>query len=182
VGRRDRPVAGLLGVLADARRPVHGALVAQSLEEIVRRSVEPQLALADEHVVKIAADRRHRDLLIVCVWPARSYWLAGQTCEGSARAPHHPRVAEAQRPLGRLGEVELASGDEGTAVDDGYADGASVVAKRDDHAAGKRAVGDAERRALKGAAAGEPSTAPVPGHLHAVVDVQAPQPPARGLG
>src|SRR5439155_2416645 len=127
---RDRPVAGLLGVLADARGPVHGALVAQSLEEIVRRSVDPQLTLADEHVVKTAADRRHRNLLIVCVAPARSYWLPGQPCSESARAPHRPRVAEAQCPLGGLGEVELAVGDEVTAVDDGDADRASVVAQR----------------------------------------------------
>ena len=42
VGRGDRPVAGLVGVVGDALGPVHGAPRAQLLEELVRRPVLPQ--------------------------------------------------------------------------------------------------------------------------------------------
>ena len=52
VGRRDRPVAGLRGVLADACRPVDGALRAHPLEQFVGRSVRPLLALGHEHLVE----------------------------------------------------------------------------------------------------------------------------------
>ena len=55
---------GLVGVLADARGPVHRALGAQPPEQLVRRPVEPQLPLADETLVDVdvlgvAAGRSH---------------------------------------------------------------------------------------------------------------------------
>ena len=54
LGPRDRPVAGLVGVLADPRGPVDRALVAQPGEQLVRRPVEPELALGHQHLVEIA--------------------------------------------------------------------------------------------------------------------------------
>ena len=54
VGPGDRPVAGLVGVLADARGPVDGAFVAQPGEQRVRRAVDPELPLGHQHLVEIA--------------------------------------------------------------------------------------------------------------------------------
>ena len=50
---RDRPEAGLVGVLGDLRRPVDRALRAQPLEQLVRRAVGPELPLADLQPVEL---------------------------------------------------------------------------------------------------------------------------------
>jgi hypothetical protein len=44
---------------------VNWTLAAKPAEQLVRGTVLPQLARADEHVLKIGADRRHLDLLVV---------------------------------------------------------------------------------------------------------------------
>src|SRR5947199_10461426 len=77
LGGRGRPVAGLLGKLRDLPREVHRALAAQALEEIVRRALQPELALADQHVLEIAANRRHGDLRDRCRKDAEAMLLAG---------------------------------------------------------------------------------------------------------
>ena len=86
LGPGDRPVAGLVGVLGDARGPVDGALVAQPGEQLVRRAVEPELPLGHQHLVEIAfavPGRGHDELMS----PAppdgpmdrrQCYWLASQ--------------------------------------------------------------------------------------------------------
>ncbi len=61
---RDRPEPWLARELGEALGPVDRALVAQALEQLVRRSPLPQLTLGDEDLVEIdvagiAANRRH---------------------------------------------------------------------------------------------------------------------------
>ena len=59
--------------------PVNRALPAQLRVQLVWRTVLPQVALADEHTLKIAANRRHVDLQIVVARCAIGYyWLASQ--------------------------------------------------------------------------------------------------------
>src|SRR5207245_1096941 len=84
VGRGHRPVAVLLGVLADLRGEVHRTLPAQLLEQRIRRSLQPMLAIPDENVLEVAANRRHLaswccrgscPAILLAGWPA---WAAPQ--------------------------------------------------------------------------------------------------------
>ena len=52
VGQGHRPEAVLLGVLADLLEPVHRALRAHALEQLVGRSLRPMLAVADQDFVQ----------------------------------------------------------------------------------------------------------------------------------
>src|SRR5205823_13908319 len=90
----------------------------------------------------------------------------------SAGAPHLTRVAEAERPLGGLREVEFAAGHVGPAVDDPDAHGAPAVAERHARAAWQRLAGHAERAARERAAAGEAAAAAVPGCVGEAKDVE----------
>src|SRR6185437_5554919 len=109
--------------------------------------------------------------------PARS--LPGAcSLSASVGAPHVPGVAEAERTLGRFGEVEFAARDIRATVHDRDADRAVAVVKRHERPARKRLVGDAEGRAGQLAAAGQAAAAAVPGGAGEVVDVQPADPPA----
>src|SRR2546423_6092290 len=66
-----------------------------------------------------------------------------------------PVAPEAEAGLGRRGQVVLAAGDVGAAVDDRHPDGAPVVAQRHPGAAGQALVGHAERARRQAAAARE---------------------------
>ena len=73
----------------------------------------------------------------------------------SAAREDDAEVGEVQPLLGRLGQVEVAAGDVGAAVDDRHGDRAAAVAEPHLGPAGQRLVGDAERARLQRAAAGE---------------------------
>ena len=75
--------------------------------------------------------------------------------ELAARPASDADAGEAEPLLGRLGQVEVAAGDVGAAVDDRHGDRAAVVAELHLGPAGQRLVGDAERARLQGAAAGD---------------------------
>ncbi len=64
-------------------------------------------------------------------------------------------AGEAEPVAGRLGEVVVAAGDVGAAVDHRDGDRAAAVAQPDHRPAGERAVGDAERARRQRAAAGD---------------------------
>ena len=59
LGRGHRPEAGLRGVLLDLPGPVHRALGAHLLEQLVRRAVLPQLALGELHLGDVPAYGSH---------------------------------------------------------------------------------------------------------------------------
>ena len=82
--------------------------------------------------------------------------LPAASAEAATTAGEHDaEVGEAERCLGRLGEVEVAAGRVGAAVDDRHGQRAAAVAELDLGPAGQRLVGDAERPRLQGSAAGE---------------------------
>src|SRR5579875_517683 len=63
----------------------------------------------------------------------------------SVGAPDHAERGEAERLLGRFGEVVFAPFDNGPPVADRHAQGPRAVAEGDDRPAGKRPVGHAQR-------------------------------------
>src|SRR5262249_21260824 len=60
VGQRHRPEPLLLGEFFEALRPVDRTALAHLLESLVRRTVQPQLALGEFEALDIPPDRCHQ--------------------------------------------------------------------------------------------------------------------------